>query len=236
MGDFTLQQILEFTRKYFPTRFDYQRRDVLRRVVVKERKEINIKDPSRPQVRFQIETYSYPQYGNYLRMTGRAGRQRRYQRTVRHQYESVLTVQELSMQTTVWKYRLGSQKKWITNPPEKHIKIPSRKLKREMRRKAQRKAGPNATQRQVNQEYRKLVDRHKRNAKYLDVGDYNSQKLGINADFIFRDAWALRAHGHLYGNMSVLKRSSLNSMEIPFFPKHSLALIDYLLYKGVLRP
>lgn len=169
-------------------------------------------------------------------MTGRAGRQRRYQRTVRHQYESVLTVQELSMQTTVWKYRLGSQKKWITNPPEKHIKIPSRKLKREMRRKAQRKAGPNATQREVNREYRKLVDRHKRNAKYLDVGDYNSQKLGINADFIFRDAWALRAHGHLYGNMAVLKKSSLNPMEIPFFPKHGIALIEYLLQKGILHP
>lgn len=232
---YSLQQVLEFTRKYFPTRFDYRRRDVLRKVVVKERKEINLKDPSRPQHRIQVETYSYPQYGNYLRMTG-DGRPRQYQRTVRHQYDSVLTFQEPTMQTKVWKYRLGSQKKWNPNPSEKQLKTISRDLRQKYKRKAERKAGPGATKKDINKEYKKIVERHKRGAKYLDVGDWNSQVLGINADFIFRDAWALRVHEHLYGQMSERRPSSLNPKNIPFFPKHGIALIEYLLQKGILRP
>jgi hypothetical protein len=246
----SLQQVLEFTRKYFPTRFDYKRRDVLRRVVVKERKEINVKDPSRPQHYFQIETFSYPQYGNYLRMTGRKGRQRQYQRTVRHQYDSVLTLQELSLQTTVWKYRLGSQKKWEEHPPQKHIKQMYRDTQRKFRRKAERKAGPNATKKEISREYKKLVDRHKRGARYLDVGDYNAQRNGINGDWYWRAAWSYYVHGHLYGptsseretdsqgNIKFVKKPSpvTNPQEIAFAPKHMIALIDYLLQKGDIHP
>jgi hypothetical protein len=236
MGDYTIQQVLELTDKYFPTRYDYRDRDVLRRVIIKRRKEINAKDPSQPQHYFQIETFSYPQYGEYLTMTGRRGRPRRYQRTVRHQYDNILTVQELSLQTNVWKYRLGSQKKWRKQPPQKQIKQLYSRTKEQYKRKARRRAGEGATQQEINRQYKRIVERHKRNAPYLSVGDYNSQELGINADFIFRDAWALRTHGHLYGNMAVLKPSSLNPKSIPYFPKHGLRLIEVLLNRGILQP
>lgn len=141
------------------------------------------------------------------------------------------------MQTKVWKYRLGSQKKWNSNPPEKQIQRPSKKLKRNFKRKAERKAGPNATKRQINEEYKKLVDRHKRNAKYLSIGDYNSQVLGINGDWMWRAAWAYKKHNHLYGRMAVTRPSPVtNPREIVFAPKHFIALIEYLLQKGILHP
>lgn len=236
MGSYTIQQVLNLTHKYFATRFDYKMRDVLRRVVIKKRKEINVKDPSRPQYYFQIETFSYPQYGEYLSMTG-SGRTRQYQRTIRHEYESVLTLQELSMQTKVWKYRIGSQKKWVSNPPAKQIKQVSRKLQNQYRQKATRIAGRNGTASDVNREYKKLIARHKRNAKYLSVGDWNAQVNGTYADFIFRDAWALKVHGHLYGQMHPMRAApSTNPQNIPFFPKHGIALIEYLLHRGVLNP
>lgn len=234
MGDYSLQKVLEFTQKFYKNRYDYRDRDVLKRVTIKERKEINLRDPSRPQHRFQIETYSYPQYGNYIKMTGRSGRERQYQRTVRHQYDQVLTVKELSLSTTTWQYRIGSQKKWVKKPPQKKIKSLYKETKERFKRKAKRRAGNNATQREINKEYKKIVDRHKRNAKYLDQGDFNAQEMGIMADFIYRAAYAFKVHGHLYGRMAVDKPSSLNKNNIPFFNKHALRLIKELMRRGIL--
>jgi len=228
MGNFTIKQVMLLTRRHFPTRFNYRERDVLRRVVIKERYDINVNHPERPQKYFKIETFSYPQYGAYVR-----GSRGRNQRRIRHQYESILTLKELTLNNKIWKYRLGSYKKWVKKPPQKHIQSLYPETRRRFREKAQRRA---RTQQEAQAEYRRLVQRHKRSAKYLDVGDYNAQMLGINGDFIFRDAWALRYHGHLYGQMHPLRSApERNPSNIPFFPKHGLALIEHLMKRGILK-
>lgn len=224
---------MELTRKNFPTRFEYRDRDVLRRVTIKQRKEINANHPERPQYYYKIVTYSYPQYGNYLRMTGRRGRQRQYQRTVRHQYDNILELDRLSLNTYNWKYRLGSQKKPIKKPPQKHIKQLYKETRDNYKKKANRRGNTQQEKRRI---YKELVERHKRNAKYLDAGDYNSQILGINQDFYYRAQWAFYVHGHLYGLMVVKKPSNqTNPKALPFFPKHAIHLIEELMQKGILK-
>jgi len=225
---FTIKEVALLTQKYFSNRIDYMKRDVLIKVIIKEQKIINVKDKTRPQIKFIIETQSYPQYYPYNKHTG--GVQRKY----RHEYDSVLELDVLSVNSTAWVYRLGSGRKWEDSPPQSQIKQIYKKTRRIMKRRADRRGSTNKERLQL---YRELVAKHRKRAKYLDVGDYNSKVNGINADFYFRDVWAFHKHGHLFGRQysGVMPSPETNPGAIPFFPKHTIRLIDILLQRGILK-
>jgi len=225
---YTIKEVMLLTNKYFPTRIHTKNRDVLKRITIKEQKVINRKDKTRPQIKFVVETYSYPQYAPYIK-----GKRGEKQRKYRHQYDSTLELDRLSLNTEHWVYRLGSGQTWIT-PSQNNVKQIYKETRIRLKKKADRKGKTNKEKTQL---YQKEIDKIRKRAKYLSVGDYNAQVRGVNADFYFRDAWALSVHNHLFGRQySGLKPSpKTNPNNIPFFPKHGIALIEKLIESGVLK-
>jgi hypothetical protein len=82
------------------------------------------------------------------------------------------------------------------------------------------------------------IARHKRKRSiYENVGDYNARELGINADFIFRQAYARWKHGHLYGRnyYGNVPAPVRNPNDIIFLTKHELRLIETLMNRGIIK-
>ena len=160
---------------------------------------------------------SWPQYYPYYTRLDSRGRPRRYQRKISHHYDINLEMDRLSINTYYWSGRLGSGKVWNTHPSQSKIKTlyPQNRARWSPKRKAA----------------------HKKKAKYLDIGDFNSQENGINADWIFRCSFAWWLHGHLFGrNYHGNRPASIrNPQSIMFLPKHMINLIEMLLQRGVLK-
>lgn len=211
-GTYTIREVLQFTKQYVPNRFEYRKRDVLKRITIQKVIELSPDRPSEPSIRYTITSFSFPQYKPYINVKGK---QAKKQRSIRHQYDTILTMDRLSIDTKAWKIRTGTTKKWIAKPPQKYVK-------------------------QIYRETRKLwdkkrIERHKKKAPYLDPGDYNSQERGIMADWIFRQAYAFHKAGHFYGNPQMGKRpSSLNRKAVLFFNKHQINIIETLMVRGIL--
>lgn len=237
MGSFTIKKIIDITHKHYRNRFDYKDRDVLKKITVKEVKEVERHDiPNKPRVytKYVIESYSYPQYPPYYTGRDKRGRSTQYQRSIKHQYDVTFEMDKLSLNTKNWTSRVGSGKIWKTDPPQSQIKSLYPKTKRLLKRKANRLGN---TQKEKNREYKKLVEKHKKSAQYLDVGDWNSRTQGLNGDWIFRCDYAYYAHGHrfgknYYGNVSASIR---NPNGIVFFTKHQLSVLENLMNRGILK-
>jgi hypothetical protein len=225
MGDYTIKQVLQITNKFYANRFTYKERDVVKRITIKEVKQVERHDiPGQPRVytKYVIESKSWPQYPPY-RPRSKTSRQRR----IAHHYDVVFEIDRLSLNTKNWTSRVGSGKKWKETPPQSQIKTLYPRTKERFRRKAKGDR----------QEYKKLVERHKKQARYLDVGDYNSRVQGLNGDWIFRCDYAYYTHDHrfgrnYYGNVAASIR---NPNAIVFFTKHQLNVIDQLMQKGILK-
>jgi len=242
-GTFTLRQMLEntYTSK-FKTRFEYRTRDVLKKVVLIKETTLHPDRPDSPTVTYVFRSFSYPQYGNYIK--GKTGNK---QRKTKHQYDQVLSIVadengQFSMNSRSWKYRLGSQKKWQTNVPQNKVKTiykeTQEKWKKEKFEKRERLIRRYSGEvlkkkiKQLDEEFKKKIEQHKKSAPYLDKGDYCSRVLGINGDFAFRCQKAYQAFGHLYGRMT--EPGCSDDLINMFAPKHMLALIDFLIKIGIL--
>lgn len=212
-GTYTLAQVMNLTKQYVPNRFDNRDRDVIKRITVQKVTQLSPDRPGEPSIRYRITTYSYPQYGKFKNIKSKgAGKQR----SIRHQYDTILTMDRLSLNTKAWKIRTGTNKNWEAKPPQKEIK----QIYRENQKRWDKKR----------------IKRHRRNAPYLDVGDWNSRVKGLNGDQIFRTAYALYKAGHYYGDPRGGRRpSSLNSGNIPFFIKHQIHVIETLMKNGILK-
>jgi len=225
MGDYTLKQVIGFTYMYFKSRFAYKERDVVKNITIKQVKQINIKDPSRPQIKYVIESKSYPQYGKYKPKTKGA----KTQKNIAHYYDVVLEMDEMSLSTTNWVLRVGSGKKWQKKPSQNLVKTLYPETKKRLKKLATVKK---------NTTYKQLVEKHKKNAKYIDVGDYNSQVLGLNGDWIFRCDYPYYFHGHRFGRnyYGNIPTKETNPKMIVFLPKHALNIVEILMKKGILKP
>jgi len=84
---------------------------------------------------------------------------------------------------------------------------------------------------EAKKKYNKRKTDHRKSAPYLDKGDFNSRVNGINGDAHFRLHPALKMFGHLYGREP--ENLTPNPKNI-FCPKHMLALIDFLIKRGIL--
>lgn len=212
-GTHSIRDVLLNTKKYVSNRYDYRERDVLKRITVQKVTQLSPDRPDEPSVRYHIRTYSYPQYSPYKQTKSKDAKK---QRKVRHQYDTILVMDRLHIDTKAWKIRTGSTKTWIKKPPQKLVKT----IYKETRQLWNKKR----------------ITRHKKKAPYLDAGDYNSQVKGIMADWIFRQAHAYWKAGHFYGNPRIGKRpSKLNKQNLVWFNKHQLRLIEQLMIAGVLK-
>lgn len=242
-GTFTLRQMLEntYTTK-FRTRFEYKARDVLKKVVLIKETTLHPDRPDSPTVTYVFRSFSYPNYAPYNNHVKNGGKQRK----VRHQYDQVLSIVadengQFSMNSRNWKYRLGSQKKWQKNVPQNKVKTIYRETQekwnkdkfQERERLIKRYSGETLKKKikELDLKYKKKAEQHKKNAPYLDSGDFNSQVLGINGDAHFRLHPALKLYGHLYGREP---EGLTPNPENIFCPKHMIALIEYLIKIGIL--
>lgn len=220
-GTFTIKEVMQLTYQYARSRFKYKRRDVVKRIVIKQIKTFTPDRRNQPTVSYIIQSSSYPQYKPYTDGSGR-----RRQRKVKHEYEVVLQMDRLSLNTKTWKGRLGSQGAWEKRPAQRHVKT----IYRETREEWKKRYGP----KQLKEEIKK----HKERANYLDVGDYNARVKGINGDFLFRCAFPWNHHGHLFGrqigayNVPTVKT---NPKYVMFFPKHIINVVEVLMTKGILK-
>lgn len=213
-GTYTIKDVIMKTWQFYGNRFEYRERDVIRRITVQEIRVLNPDRPGEPSIKYRIMTRSYPQYYPYNK--GRASGVR--QRMHFHDYESIIELDRLSLNTVHWKARLGSPKNWENHPPQGII----HSIYRE----------------NLNRWSRDQIRRHRESRHtYLNVGDYNAKKNGINGDFYFRCAWPYQKYGHLYGRRynNNLPTPVTNPNEIVFFPKHLLRVIEVLMNNGVLK-
>jgi hypothetical protein len=231
---YTLRQVLLNTYQFFKSRYIYRERDVLKSIHIRKRTYLHPDRPGEPSIKWEISTRSYPQYKPYTN--------RKYgikQKTTHHDYDIVLEIDEMSLDTTSWKCRIGSGKK-IVKAPEKMVKSISQVTRRKWAKSRDdklKKALTKEEKQKINDEYKKKIEDHRNKAPYLDQGDYVAQELGVNLDFAYRDAFAFRYYGHLYGKWGVAldRPSKLNPKNIIFAPKHLLRVIEVLMQRGILK-
>ncbi len=82
-GTFTLSQMLENTwNTKFKNRFEYQERDVLKKVVVIKQTVLHPDRPNEPTITLMCKSFSYPNYSPYNNHVKNGGKQRK----TKHQY------------------------------------------------------------------------------------------------------------------------------------------------------
>ena len=108
----TLRKLLNNTFVYMNNRFDYSERDVLKRIVVRKVSVYDGKNPGEARTRFDIISYSYPQYYPYYTKKDSRGRPRTKQRTYKHQYDVTIQMEKLSLDCDAIKLRTGADAKW----------------------------------------------------------------------------------------------------------------------------
>lgn len=224
-GTYTLKQVLSFTRDQYKSRFDYVKRDKLKFIRVKKIQYYSDIRPGNPTVLYEIQTQSTPQYKPYVNAKDKRGRFRRSQRSIRHDYDCILQMDKLSLNTIYWRGAVGKLKKIRPAPQAKIAQI-----RRETMEKWKKRY-------KTKELLDKVIRRHRRQAKYLSEGDYQAQEHGINLDFIYRCMFAWKFHGHLYqlGGYIENRPSKLNTRNIVFFPKHFILLIKAMMEHGIIK-
>ncbi len=224
----TIREIMLYTDRYFKTRFDNYERDILPSRLRITEKKTYVKDrPDTFEEKLEIESWSAPQYLPYIRHT-KGNRQLKY----KHHYSIVIQLAKddkgnFSYDSKI-RWRVGSFKQWEESPPQKHIKTIYNKTKQKLKKKFTNKQGIlNKTL--YNNEIKKI----KKSAKYLNIGDYNSLNNGINGDFYFRCMYVAHKYGCLYG--PITNKGINESILLPFFGKHEIAVLFFLIKKGIIK-
>ena len=219
---YTLRQIWLYTYENYRNRFEYRDRDVLKSIVINDIKSYKKDRLDSPTKKFEVRTSSYPKYKPYSEIKGKDSKK---QRKVKHNYDLVFQFDRLDWNSP-FRWRVGSQRKY---PEDKSINYNNiKQLNNPIKEKLEKKYGKGT------KEYKKAVERHKRTAKYLDKGDYISQEYGIMADWYFRIQGLAYRSGNLYGLAWITEPSDLR-YKVPFFDKHSLRVVQYLLTKGIVK-
>ena len=218
---YTIREIWLYTYEAYRNRFDFRERDVLKSVEIREVKSYDKANLKSPTKRYEIRTFSYPQYEPYVSLKGKKSKK---QRKVKHQYDSKFQLESMNWNSK-FRWRIGSQKKYPTS--DKGINYNQiAQLHKSVRDRLEKKHGKGTA------DYKKAVAKHKKKAKYVDKGDYISQVFGINGDWYFR----VQGNAFLSGNLFGLAwEKSKTGNGVPFFGKHDLRIVEYLLKKGILK-
>lgn len=233
-NNITIGTIYSYTYrdKNTKTRFSNSDRDILpSRLFISQRKLYKRNKEGKyntPDSLLMISSTSAPQYKPYTKYKGKDSKK---QMKIKHTYDIALAIQLDSNDCysfnskIIW--RVGSQKKWLSHPNQNQI----RTIYKETRERWNRKYNKLSTK-----EKKKAIDKEiakiKKN-EYLDVGDYNSRVLGINGDNYFRCYPLQVKYGCLYGRSYFMEIP--DKIKIPFFCKHMLGTLYFLLKKGILK-
>ena len=225
LGNITLKDALIYTYQYYPSRFSNMDRDVLKTIIISEKKEFFPDRNVPPQVKFLIKaiTYSYPQYSPFDK-----NKRGNKQRSHKHQYSIVLELESLSMDS---RFRLlqGNSAKWNKTPPKYLLKTISKSEKDRI--KAQLNLSiRDPKKREI--EYKKRIEQRKKSAKYENLSDFNIHTKGINPDFYFRCSPTMASLNCLYGR-NYNTEGEVHSMF--FLTKHTIRLISVLMDKNILK-
>lgn len=121
-GYWTINKLLNVTYQTHTNRFEYAARDVTKSLIrIKKITVYDGKHPGDSRTRFDIMSYSYPQYAPYFTKYDSKGRLRTYQRTYRHQYQVIIQLDTLTINNSV-KIRTGSDRKYDFKPNPNLIK------------------------------------------------------------------------------------------------------------------
>ena len=67
-GNISLRQLIQNTyRTKFRSRFKYKTRDVLKKVIIIKQTTLHPDRPNSPTITYVFRSFSYPQYGNYIK-------------------------------------------------------------------------------------------------------------------------------------------------------------------------
>jgi hypothetical protein len=228
----TIGQILQYTYNVKENRFDYMERDVLKKVTITlkhtyNKEKLKQSKASMPDQKLEIKTSSYPQYPPY-----NVSKDGKKQKKIKHHYDITIVIQknlktgEFDMGSKII-WRVGSFKKW-KHPNQRMVKSIQEDTKKVLKRRY--KDDP--------AKYKKAIEHIKRSGKYLNEGDYNSQVNGINGDFYYRVMPLAYVFNCLYGPATQTEFSTQQgdkNLILPFFDKHMLRVILFLLQKGILK-
>lgn len=231
----TIMQIFQYTYLYVYSRFEYSKRDLLPTKLTVNRKKAYALNKegkfSAPRERLEIRSWSAPQYPPYSKIKSKGAKR---QMKVKHNYNIIFAIQldsneNYSFQSKII-WRVGSYQKPNFHPPQKYIKTIYTETREKLKKRIERKEkDPEKRKQMLEKELTKI----KNSATYLDVGDYNSQVKGVNLDNYFR-CYPLQAKFNcLYG--PPLNLAMPEKIVMPFFCKHSLGVIAFLLKKGILK-
>ena len=232
----TISQIYQYTymNRSVRSRFVYEKRDVLRskvyiqkRITYKKNKEGKFTAPTE---RLLIHTESTPQYYPYVKVKSKRALK---QRKIHHEYDCVFIIQkDQNDEYNYWNskviFRIGSNKKYPKTIPQNKIKT-NKKETRERIEKKYSKLPYNERKIKMSKEFEKIRKR----GIYLNASDYVAQVYGINGDFYFRDAYIMAKYSCLYGRSWY--NQPCTEVRFPFFPKHAIACVNFLLKKNIIK-
>ena len=235
----TISQIYQYTysNPSVWNRFEYADRDVLKTKIKIERRLVYRKNKegkySTLDERLIIHTESFPNYPPYSYIKTKGAKK---QRKIRHEYTATYCISKdengnYNYWTSKIRWHLGSFRKWVDRPPQSKIKSIYRETYARLERKY-RKLTPIKRKEMIRRE----VEHIKKRATYLDVGDWNSRVNGLMGDFVFRVAPLQLKFDCGYGRIwyTDLPKGE-NSPQFPFFTKHDIKIIGYLLRYGILK-
>jgi hypothetical protein len=109
-NEWTLKKLVQNTYMHKRSRFEYMKRDVIKRITIKRTNTFDL-STNRKRTTFIIQSTSYPQYYPYFTKRDERGRRRSRQRRYTHQYDVFLQLDKLSINVP-FKARTGSQAIW----------------------------------------------------------------------------------------------------------------------------
>lgn len=234
----TIREILLYTFKVLKSRFIYSKRDILRSKVRVTKKIVYSKVGMETQFtsRLEIRSFSNPMYSPYTSLPSGNRKNAPLKDRVTHEYPVVIQLApdskgKFSIYSKI-RWRIGSFKKWNPKPPQREVKCIYPETREDIRKRIEskyRKETQEVQKKKMKEELQKIKDK----GKYLDIGDYNSRELGLNGDNYFRNQSVQYIYNCLYGPYW---RDDLPSeISYPFFCKHAIYIIFYLLRIGVLK-
>lgn len=207
--------LLTYESSEFSNRYKYAERDCIKSIVIEQRIKLKTDRLNQVETKFRIKSFSYPQYGNYLKLVNKK-RGYKTQRTVRHQYDVIIELDRLSINTKVFKLRVGSQKYPQKAPQHLIDSIYRENLKKWSKDK--------------------IFQHRKIKHSYVNSGDWESSVLGINQDWLYRSEFVMSKLNLLYGVCRAQTAPvETNSSMLPFLNKHILNVLQVLLKRGILK-
>jgi hypothetical protein len=123
-GGWTLRRLLTntYAHQETRTRYDYKTRDMVKVIRIEKTDVYDGKNPGQARTKYTIRTQSTPQYYPYYTKKDARGRYRKKQIKFRHEYQVIIQLDKLSIDTP-FRGRVGAMGKWDFSPRGKDRRI-----------------------------------------------------------------------------------------------------------------